>query len=182
MNRMAADKQGKSSHDRHQGLTQPAMVPPDNFRCERTPGGLVRAALGGEWTIEPAEFHRTFPFSAPDELISVRDAEGVEHGLLANLADLPVETADLIRQELRRRYFAPYITRIDKLTEKFGRSHWTVGTDAGPTSFEVQNEHASLRDLPDGTLLLIDMDGNRYRLPPRAELDGRVRRQLEAMF
>ena len=55
-------------------------------------------------------------------------------------------------------------------------------TDSGPTSFEVQNEHANLRDLPDGTLLLIDTKGNRYRLPPRAELDGRVRRQLEAMF
>ena len=179
---MAANKKDTPSRDRHQGLTQPAMVPPDDFRCERTSGGLVRAVLGGEWTIEPAGFHRTFPFSAPDELISVRDAKGVEHGLLANLADLPTGTADLIRQELRRRYFAPYITRIDKLTEKFGRSRWTVETDAGPTSFEVQNEHASLRDLPDGTLLLIDMDGNRYRLPPRAELDGRVRRQLEAMF
>ena len=158
------------------------MVAPDDFQCERTPGGLVRAVLGNELAIDPVEFHRTFPFSAPNEFISIRDAGGVEHGLLADLAELPVETAELIRQELRRRYFAPLITRIDKLTEKFGRSHWTVQTDAGPTSFEVQNEHANLRDLPDESLLLIDIDGNRYRLPPRAELDGRIRRQLEAMF
>ena len=142
----------------------------------------MRAVLGDGLAIEPAEFHRTFPFSAPDEFISIRDAEGVEHGLLANLAELPVETAELIRQELRRRYFAPHINRIEKLTEKFGRSHWTVQTDAGPTSFEVQNEHASLRDLPNGMLLLIDIHGNRYLLPPRGELDGRIRRQLEAMF
>ena len=142
----------------------------------------MRAVLGDGLAIEPAEFHRTFPFSAPDEFISIRDAGGVEHGLLADLADLPSETAELIRQELRRRYFAPHITRIETLTEKFGRSQWTVQTDAGPTSFEVQNEHANLRDLPNGMLLLIDIHGNRYLLPPRAELDGRVRRQLEAMF
>lgn len=173
---------GKPESPQEQGLMQPTVIAPDAFRCERTAGGLVRAVLGNGIAIEPAEFHRTFPFTAPDELISIRDSEGVEYGLLANLSELPADTAELIRQELRRRYFAPRITRIDKLTEKFGRSHWTVETDAGPTSFEVQNEHANLRDLPDGTLLLIGIDGNRYLLPPRAELDGRVRRQLEAMF
>ncbi len=179
---MSTHDRSKPSQEREQGLAPPATVPPHDFRCERTPGGLVRAVLGDGITIEPAEFHRTFPFSAPDEFISIRDAEGVEHGLLADLADFPTETAELIRQELRRRYFAPHITRIETLTEKFGRSHWTVQTDAGPTSFEVQNEHANLRDLPNGMLLLIDIHGNRYLLPPRAELDGRVRRQLEAMF
>ena len=179
---MTSRNRDRLLQDRGQGLSQPAVVAPHDFRCERTPGGLVRAALGDGIAIEPAEFHRTFPFSAPDELISIRDSEGFEHGLLANLAGLPIETAELIRQELRRRYFAPRITAIDKLKEKFGRSHWTVQTDAGSTSFEVQNEHANLRDLPNGMLLLIDIHGNRYLLPPRAELEGRVRRQLEAMF
>ncbi len=179
---MTSSDRDKPLQDQDQDLTRPTLVAPGDFRCEHTPGGLVRAVLGDGIAIEPAEFHRTFPFSAPDELISIRDSEGVEHGLLADLADLPSETAELIRQELRRRYFAPHITRIEKLTEKFGRSHWTVRTDAGPTNFEVQNEHANLRDLPNGMLLLIDIHGNRYLLPPRAELDGRVRRQLEAMF
>ena len=85
-------------------------------------------------------------------------------------------------EELQRRYFAPRITAVEALDERFGQSHWRVATDAGPARFTVQNEHANLRDLPDGRLLLIAVDGNRYRLAARAELEPRIRRKLEAMF
>ena len=155
---------------------------PDRIRFERTAGHLVRAILADGASHEPVDFYRPFPYSAPDDLIAVRDSGGAELGILTPLAEFPVAERKIVLEELARRYFAPRIMTVDALDERFGQSHWRVTTDAGATRFTVQNEHANLRDLPDGTLLLIDVDGNRYRLAARAELEPRVRRKLEAMF
>ena len=155
---------------------------PDRIRFERTGGYLVRAVLADGGSRQPVDFHRAFPYSAPDDLVAVRDSSGAELGILAPLAEFPAADREIVLEELHRRYFAPRIMTVEALDERFGQSHWRVTTDAGPARFTVQNEHANLRDLPDGTLLLIDVDGNRYRLAARAELEPRIRRKLEAMF
>lgn len=154
----------------------------ETIRFERTGGDLVRALLADGSSHEPVDFYRAFPFSAPNDLVAVRDGAGAELGILAPLEEFPATDREIVLAELQRRYFAPRITRVDVLDERFGQSHWRVTTNAGPTRFTVQNEHTNLRDLPDGTLLLIDVDGNRYRLAARAELEPRLRRKLEAMF
>ena len=155
---------------------------PDRVRFERTGGYLVRALLADGASHQPVDFYRAFPYSAPDDLVALRDSSGAELGILAPLAEFPAADRDIVLEELQRRYFAPRITAVDALDERFGQSHWRVVTDAGPARFTVQNEHVNLRDLPDGTLLLIAVDGNRYRLGARAELEPRIRRKLEAMF
>lgn len=155
---------------------------PDQVRFERTAGYLVRAILADGTRNEPVDFYHAFPYSAPDDLIALRDSSGAELGLLAPLTEFPAAEREIVLEELRRRYFAPRIVTVDALDERFGQSHWRVTTDAGPTRFTVQNEHANLRDLPDGTLLLIDVNGNRYRLAARSALAPRIRRKLEAMF
>ena len=164
------------------GLDSGPRLGPEQIRFERTEGDLVRAILADGSRHEPVDFYRAFPFSVPDDLVEVRDAAGAELGLLASLGHFSEADRLLIESELQRRYFAPRITAVTALEERFGQSHWEVETDAGATQFTVQNEHANLRDLPDGTLLLLDVDGNRYRLAPRAELPPRIRRRLEAMF
>ena len=170
-----------NSGDSPTGLATGPRLGPEQIRFERTEGNLVRAVLADGTRHEPVDFYRAFPFSAPHDLVAVRDAAGAELGLLAPLESFPAADRRLIEGELRRRYFAPRITAIATLEERFGQSHWRVETEAGATEFTVQNEHANLRDLPDGTLLLIDLHGNRYRLAPRAELPPRIRRRLEAM-
>ena len=152
------------------------------IRFERTAGDLVRAVLADGTSHQPVDFYRAFPYSAPNDLVAVRDSAGTELGILAPLEEFSATDREIVVEELDRRYFAPHITRVEALDERFGQSHWRVATDAGRTRFTVRNEHANLRDLPDGTLLLIDIDGNRYRLAARAELEPRIRRKLEAMF
>lgn len=164
------------------GLAGAPRLGPEQIRFERTAGGLVRALLADGTRHEAVDFYRAFPFSAPDDLVAVHAAGGAELGMLAPLSTFAAAERGLIEAELQRRYFAPRITAVTALKERFGRSHWQVETEAGPAQFEAQNEHANLRDLPDGTLLLIDVHGNRYRLAPRSELPPRIRRRLEAMF
>ncbi|MDE0448121.1 MAG: DUF1854 domain-containing protein [Spirochaetaceae bacterium] len=172
---------GNDDADRAGGARLPRLGP-DRVRFERTGGYLVRAVLADGTSHEPVDFYRAFPYSSPDDLVVLRDSRGAELGILAPLAQFLAAERKLVEEELQRRYFAPRIVTVDALDERFGQSHWRVTTDAGPTRFTVQNEHANLRDLADGSLLLIDVDGNRYRLAPRAELEPRIRRKLEAMF
>ena len=172
---------GTAEAARGGGAGRPRLGP-DRVRFERTGGYLVRAVLTDGGRHEPVDFYRAFPYSAPDDLVALRDSGGTELGLLAPLAAFPAADREIVLEELNRRYFAPRIVSVDALDERFGQSHWRVTTDAGRARFTVQNEHANLRDLPDGTLLLIAVDGNRYRLAPRAELEPRIRRKLEAMF
>lgn len=172
----------RTDDESFRGLVDPARLGPEQIRFERTAGDLVRAVLADGTRREPVDFYRAFPFSAPDDLVAVHDAGGAELGLLAPLETFSAAARRLIDEELQRRYFAPRITAVTSLTERFGQSHWQVETEAGPARFTARNEHANLRDLPDGTLLLLDVDGNRYRLAPRSELPPRIRRRLEAMF
>jgi hypothetical protein len=56
-----------------------------------------------------------------------------------------------------------------------------VETDSGPRSFEVQSRR-NFRQLPDGGLMIIDVDSNRYRIPDRSALDEGSRDQLSMHF
>ncbi len=77
-------------------LELPPRLSPQEIRFERTAGGLVRAILAHAH-VEPVDFYRAFPFADPDDLISVRDMEGQELGILAPLATFPGHEAQLIR-------------------------------------------------------------------------------------
>lgn len=158
------------------------LLGPDQIRFERTKGGLVKAHLPDGTQHEPVDFYRAFPFSAPDGLISVRDERDSELGIISSLASFSAAEKHIVRTELNRRYFAPLITRILELRERYGQSQWRVDTEAGPVEFTVQNEHANLQDLPNGRLLLLDINGNRYHLNARDTLPTRIRRKLEAIF
>ena len=73
-----------------------------------TAGGFLALTMtGGERTEHYPRInaYRTFPLSAADRYLSLRDADGKEIGLLESLADLPREQAALLQQELERRYF-----------------------------------------------------------------------------
>ena len=148
------------------------------------PTGLARSPAGRADRFGAGELVRAirtggllppFPFSAPDDLVRC-----AELGLLAPLETFSAGERQLIESELQRRYFAPRITAITALEERFGQSHWKVETEAGATEFTVQNEHANLRDLPAGrcccSTCTATATGWTARLPPR------IRRRLEAMF
>ena len=163
------------------GLASMPRLVPQEIHFERTEGGLVRAVLATAH-VEPVGFSRAFPFTAPDDLIPVRDGEGKEIGILAHIEVFARTKVHLVREELQRHYFAPRITVIRQLDERFGQSLWHVDTEAGQTELLEQNEHVSLVDLPDSSRFLFDVHGNHYRLAPRAELEPRIRRKLEFMY
>ena len=92
-----------------------------------------------------------------------------------------MSTAEVLTHELERLYFLPKIVRIRGVTEEYGVLRVEVDTDKGPRTFEVRTrEH--IRFLPNGRILLRDLDGNRYEIPRLADLDGFSQMLAETHF
>ena len=120
---------------------------------------------------------RAFPFSAPDQWISLCDESGHEVLCLTDVAELDPKTRDQLAAELARREFIPRILHILRVDEGGVSSQWFVKTDRGDTKFELPSEDNIRRMGNDGTLL-IDSHGIRYRITSVPQMDAHSRRIL----
>lgn len=118
----------------------------------------------------PVEPVRCFPLTHPDEHISLVDPEGREVLRIAALSDLPAEQRQVLEQELAEREFSPRISRIVRAGVSLPCS-WDVETDRGSTRFDIDSED-DFRRLPDGTVIIADSNGIRFRIPNVDRLDA----------
>ena len=125
------------------------------------------------------QFHRAFPFDAPEEFISVLDMDGKEYGIIRSLAEFGEGARALIQGELDRKYLSPIITKIVSLKDKLGFSYWEVETDCGKKSFTMQDTFRNLFHNSENGIVLTDVDGNRYMIPDVLELDPKSYRKIE---
>ena len=161
------------------------ILNPGSLRFAATEGGfLALTVTGGERSEHYPRInaYRTFPLSAADRYLSLRDAGGNEIGILESLADLRRDQAALLRAELERRYFTPVIQRVRSLKEEFGYSYWLVDTDAGQRRFTVQSGKNNVTVVSANRLLIVDVDGNRFFVDDYRRLDRNVLKTLETLL
>jgi hypothetical protein len=123
--------------------------------------------------VEPV---RTFPISEPNRLISLVGSDGHELACIGDLAELPAETADLVRQELADREFLPRVERVVRVNTHKEPSEWEVVTDRGAVRFLLRDD--DIRRLGPTRAILVDMHGVRYYIPDSRQLDPKSRRIL----
>jgi Domain of unknown function (DUF1854) len=123
--------------------------------------------------VEPV---RSFPISDPDRLIAILDSDGRELACIADLAELPAESAELIRQELADREFLPRIERIVSVQMNKEPHEWNVITDRGSVQFLMRDD--DIRRLGPTRAILVDMHGVRFYIPDSRQLDPKSRRIL----
>ena len=116
-------------------------------------------------------FHKSFPFDRATEFISVLDDENREIGLIRDITVFDAPTQRLIVAELDKKYYAPKITAIHSIKEKYGYSTWKVETDSGAAQLSVRDTYRSLIRAEEGRLFLLDADQNRYEIPDYKLLD-----------
>ena len=167
---------------------QSVDLTPENAKFSPSKGGMVSLDLDGP---EGHEFFervvilRSFPITAPDEFLSVREPDtrkkgrGAEIGMIRRLDVFDKETIDLINAELDLRYFTPIITKITSTKEKFGYSYWEAETTAGKVSFVLNNPFGNIRVLEDKRIYISDMDGNSFMIPDPTALDRASYRRIE---
>ncbi len=137
----------------------------ENARFSETQGGFVSLKLG-EKEYERVNFYRTFPFSQPNEYISVREPNDKAHeiGIIKSLSDFSKDIADIIEKQLNIRYFMPKINKILSIKEEYGYSYWSVLTDKGPCKFTMSMGSGSVSKIDSYRVIVKDIDENRYEI------------------
>ena len=109
---------------------------PDNAEFSETKGGFITLSLSGEDN-GLVNIICTFPFTAPNEFLSVRTADDKmeELGIIENINDFDNETIAIIKKQLEIRYFMPEITKVYSVKEEYGHTYWSVQTNKGKHKF-----------------------------------------------
>lgn len=116
-----------------------------------------------------------FPLTRPGTMVSFRDEEGEEIGILDDVRQLDPASRQIMAHELERSYFMPAITDILDITEELGVVSWEVETNRGQRTFQVRHVRRNIRKMGRRRLVIKDVDGNRYeigdwlKLPPLAQ-------------
>lgn len=139
------------------------------IRDEKTNGDPGAGAL---------EVVRCFPWSRPDQYISVRDRKGREICLIRALDEVvDIETRALILDEIGERAFIPEIQRIDYIADEIDLFKWKVQTGSGERIFFTRRREIP-REVPGGSVILKDISGDRYIITRLDDLDERSRNWL----
>ena len=128
------------------------------------------------------EPRRLFPISGGDRYITLLDTNGKEQAIIRDISSLLPESAAIIREVLHEYYMIPKVTAVLDINEKYGSNNWTVMTERGERSFQIQNRHSDVKVFYDGRVLIRDTNDNRYEIPDWMKLDKRSRRILNSQI
>ena len=121
---------------------------------------------------------RCLPLTAPEDYICITDVERNELGVIEHIdAFAPAQQA-LIRAELAQRYFCPSVTEILDIKEKMGNFYFDVMIGDFKRAFTVKDITKSIRQVG-SAVILIDLDGNRFRIDDVASISKKSLRKLE---
>ena len=137
----------------------------ENAKFSRTDGGFVALNFDGK-DYKRIGVYLTFPLSDPERYISIREADekAKEIGVIADLSKMEKEQAEMIREQIKLRYFTPTITKILDIKDEYGHAYWNVMTTFGACRFTTGMSGDTVVALSDSKLLVTDIDGNRYEI------------------
>lgn len=141
---------------------------------------LVLDVNGEKKTYGRIFLHRAFPFEFSLEFISVLDDEKNEIGIIYHVSDLDEASIKLVNEEMGRRYYSPTIKEIKSLKERYGFSYWKVTLDDGrEQSFTMQDTYKNILHTSDDSIILVDVDSNRYTIESISGLSAKSYRKIE---
>jgi hypothetical protein len=146
------------------------ILAPERIRLWRDKFRRLCLRVDGEREFLDVRAAASFPVSGRSQLVSFLGDREREVALVRDPLRLDPESRALLVEELARAYFRPRITCIYRIDETFGSSRWEVETDRGFTILEVADRE-QIRLLPEGRIIVQDVDGNRFEIPDVTRLD-----------
>lgn len=124
---------------------------------------------------------RPFPFTRPEQGLSLVDPEGHELLALSSINDLSSADRDLVDQALAVREFMPEITRLVSVSSFNTPSTWQVETRQGPTTMILRGEEhiRRLHGMSGAALLIADSHGVQFLIRDPTRLDRQSRHWLD---
>ena len=161
-------------------LLEMRFLTKDNAVFHRTEGGFVALEFGDR-KYDRVGIYLTFPLTEPEEYISVREADekAKEIGIIENLSQLEKDQQDMIREQIRLRYFMPVITKVLDIRDEYGYAYWNVTTNFGACRFTTRMSGDAVLLLGDARMMVTDIDGNRYEIPDFYRLSVTERKKLD---
>ncbi len=153
-----------------------------NSRFEMKNGFLTLTLTLGEEekSYDRVFLHRAFPHELLWEYISVVGDDNREIGLIYNVDDFDESGKPLLVTEIERKYYSPVIVSINSLKERYGFSYWKVTDDSGKKlDFTMQDTFRNIIHTGEDSIVLVDVDGNRYTIKSILELDRKSYRKIE---
>lgn len=161
-------------------LLEMRMLDGENAVFSRTPGGFI-ALKTKDKEYERVGVYLTFPLTNPEEFVSIREADekAREIGMVEKLSLLPADQQEMLREQIKLRYFMPAITKVLDVKDEYGYAYWNVVTTFGACRFTTQMSGDAVVHLSDSRLLVTDIDGNRYEIPDFYRLSVMERKKLD---
>lgn len=122
---------------------------------------------------------RCFPWSSPDELISLRDADENEQLLVVRAADLDPASAEALARAMLASGFVLRVEAVLSIEVDYEVRSWRIRTSHGSRTFQTRLDEWPW-PAPGGGHLLRDLAGDVYYLPALDTLDAATRRLLWA--
>jgi len=128
---------------------------------------------------------RSLPIGKPMEYISVADNENKEIGIIKSVDELSESQYTIVLNELNSRYYCPEILEIKSIKDKLGYVYMELdvsvpGSDKRHSkNCAVKDVNKNVRMLSNNSLIIYDVDGNRYTINDLAALGKNSLKKLE---
>ena len=161
-------------------LLEMRFLTKENAKFSRTEGGFVSLKFG-EKEYARVGVYLTFPLTEPEEYISIREADekAKEIGIIEKLSRLDKDQQEMIREQIKLRYFMPTITKVLDIKDEYGYAYWNVATSFGACRFTTRMSGDAVVNLGESRMLVTDIDGNRYEIPDFYQLSVAERKKLD---
>ena len=157
-------------------------INPADLRLFYHPEGMARLTVDEDRSYLRVKLALAAPLSRPRKYVSLLNGKGEEIVLLPDLDALQPDSRQVAEVELQRRYLTSRIQRLVSLKQEFGVTYWEAETDRGTRDFVVRDLQENCVWLSESHLLLIDVDGSRFEIPDRRQLDEPSQQLLEAIL
>lgn len=154
------------------------FLKPENCVFSFNDNGFLIMTLDGELKGR-VKLIRTYPYSLTDEYICVHDLDDNEIGIIRDLKELDQNSKESAEKELQNRYYCPTVTAVKSVKERMGHFYFQTVVDGKEKNFTVRDITRNMRFASDDTLLIFDMDGNRYIIPEFEKIESKSKRLLE---
>lgn len=159
------------------------IIDSKNAKFARTGGGFLKLKFNDK-EYDRVGVYLTFPLTNPEEYISIREADdkAKEIGLIEKLSELDKDTQEMIREQVRLRYFMPVIRKVMDVKDEYGYAYWHVMTDFGNCRFTTNMGGDAVVNLGGDRYQITDIDGNRYDIPDLYALSVIERKKLDLLI
>ena len=141
--------------------------------------GRLWAGYGEESV--PVRLVRCFPWSEPERMLSLRDEDDAEVALVDDVSGLVEESQQVLRGAMIEAGFVLDVIEVLAVEEDVEIRRWKVKTRQGERSFQTALD-AWPREAPSGGLLIEDVAGDLFRIPPDRELDAKSQKMVWAFL